>query len=288
MIFSVIFLSQRFLINLLKRENKGLLLCHCWVLKRLFSPLFFFVSVILPVCSPCLSFPCLFSHLCLFFFPRVCVPLLHSPIFSHPVYISLSCSFVLSSGFVSFDNPSSAQAAIQAMNGFQIGMKRLKVQLKRPKDANRPYWLLCCIPRYSHSRRTQQILAYHDIAGVQSKTFSISWRQCDSPITNILLTDYSGRERINWKSWGSKKRCCADPCNRNRHQWESPKHRYLKCRVRMCLKSSLRPKWASFFNWYFCNWFKSKGSRPIFVLCHSLPNEMRRNQSCVRIHFQLF
>uniref|UniRef100_T1KVZ4 RRM domain-containing protein n=1 Tax=Tetranychus urticae TaxID=32264 RepID=T1KVZ4_TETUR len=42
-------------------------------------------------------------------------------------------------GFVSFDNPASAQNAIQAMNGFQIGMKRLKVQLKRPKDANRPY-----------------------------------------------------------------------------------------------------------------------------------------------------
>uniref|UniRef100_A0A8B9KJX2 CUGBP Elav-like family member 3 n=1 Tax=Astyanax mexicanus TaxID=7994 RepID=A0A8B9KJX2_ASTMX len=38
-----------------------------------------------------------------------------------------------------FDNPTSAQTAIQAMNGFQIGMKRLKVQLKRPKDANRPY-----------------------------------------------------------------------------------------------------------------------------------------------------
>lgn len=47
--------------------------------------------------------------------------------------------FVLFLGFVSFDNPASAQAAIQAMNGFQIGMKRLKVQLKRPKDANRPY-----------------------------------------------------------------------------------------------------------------------------------------------------
>lgn len=42
-------------------------------------------------------------------------------------------------GFVSFDNPASAQAAIQAMNGFTIGMKRLKVQLKRPKDASRPY-----------------------------------------------------------------------------------------------------------------------------------------------------
>ncbi|XP_060088880.1 CUGBP Elav-like family member 5 isoform X2 [Heteronotia binoei] len=42
-------------------------------------------------------------------------------------------------GFVSFDNPSSAQTAIQAMNGFQIGMKRLKVQLKRPKDSSQPY-----------------------------------------------------------------------------------------------------------------------------------------------------
>uniref|UniRef100_A0A452I9G7 RRM domain-containing protein n=1 Tax=Gopherus agassizii TaxID=38772 RepID=A0A452I9G7_9SAUR len=42
-------------------------------------------------------------------------------------------------GFVSFDNPSSAQTAIQAMNGFQVGMKRLKVQLKRPKDASHPY-----------------------------------------------------------------------------------------------------------------------------------------------------
>lgn len=53
-------------------------------------------------------------------------------------WFSPSC-LVCTSGFVSFDNPSSAQTAIQAMNGFQIGMKRLKVQLKRPKDANRPY-----------------------------------------------------------------------------------------------------------------------------------------------------
>jgi len=55
-----------------------------------------------------------------------------------------NCIYIISNllhvpGFVSFDNPTSAQAAIQAMNGFQIGMKRLKVQLKRPKDANRPY-----------------------------------------------------------------------------------------------------------------------------------------------------
>ncbi|XP_018058666.1 PREDICTED: CUGBP Elav-like family member 2 isoform X2 [Atta colombica] len=42
-------------------------------------------------------------------------------------------------GFVSYDNASSAQAAIQTMHGFQIGMKRLKVQLKRSKDACKPY-----------------------------------------------------------------------------------------------------------------------------------------------------
>uniref|UniRef100_A0A8C7Z359 Cugbp, Elav-like family member 2 n=1 Tax=Oryzias sinensis TaxID=183150 RepID=A0A8C7Z359_9TELE len=42
-------------------------------------------------------------------------------------------------GFVSYDNPVSAQAAIQAMNGFQIGMKRLKVQLKRSKNDSKPY-----------------------------------------------------------------------------------------------------------------------------------------------------
>ncbi|CAF4007650.1 unnamed protein product [Adineta steineri] len=33
--------------------------------------------------------------------------------------------------FVSYDNPASAQAAINQMNGCQIGMKRLKVQLKK-------------------------------------------------------------------------------------------------------------------------------------------------------------
>lgn len=37
-------------------------------------------------------------------------------------------------GFVSFDNRASAQKAIQEMNGFQIGMKRLKVTLKRNKN----------------------------------------------------------------------------------------------------------------------------------------------------------
>lgn len=47
--------------------------------------------------------------------------------------------FLSSSGFVSYDNPVSSQAAIQSMNGFQIGMKRLKVQLKRSKNDSKPY-----------------------------------------------------------------------------------------------------------------------------------------------------
>ena len=46
---------------------------------------------------------------------------------------SLSLS-VCRSGFVSYDNPASAQAAINQMNGYQIGMKRLKVQLKKLRN----------------------------------------------------------------------------------------------------------------------------------------------------------
>ncbi|XP_037091989.1 CUGBP Elav-like family member 3-A isoform X2 [Pollicipes pollicipes] len=60
-------------------------------------------------------------------------------VISSKVFIDRATNQSKCFGFVSFDNPSSAQAAIQAMNGFQVGMKRLKVQLKRPKDASRPY-----------------------------------------------------------------------------------------------------------------------------------------------------
>ncbi|XP_078040583.1 CUGBP Elav-like family member bruno 3 isoform X12 [Augochlora pura] len=60
-------------------------------------------------------------------------------VISSKVFIDRATNQSKCFGFVSFDNPGSAQQAIQAMNGFQIGMKRLKVQLKRPKDASRPY-----------------------------------------------------------------------------------------------------------------------------------------------------
>jgi len=42
-------------------------------------------------------------------------------------------------GFVSYDNAPSAANAITSMNGFQIGMKRLKVQLKRPKAGDKNF-----------------------------------------------------------------------------------------------------------------------------------------------------
>lgn len=119
------------------------------VIKGLLFPLFFFSSGLsaLPVSLLFSFFPYLaLSHLSQFFSSHVLLfystPLQPLP---PPRLRFISLPFCVSvSGFVSFDNPSSAQAAIQAMNGFQIGMKRLKVQLKRPKDANRPYWLLRC------------------------------------------------------------------------------------------------------------------------------------------------
>ena len=40
---------------------------------------------------------------------------------------------IVVAGFVSYDNPMSAQSAIQAMNGYEVLTKKLKVQLKNKK-----------------------------------------------------------------------------------------------------------------------------------------------------------
>jgi RNA recognition motif-containing protein len=58
-------------------------------------------------------------------------------ILSAKVFVDKSTNLSKCFGFVSYDNALSAQLAIQAMNGYQVGSKRLKVQLKRPKD--KPY-----------------------------------------------------------------------------------------------------------------------------------------------------
>ena len=54
-------------------------------------------------------------------------------VISAKVFIDKNTNLSKCFGFVSYDNSVSAKNAINSMNGFQIGLKRLKVQLKRSR-----------------------------------------------------------------------------------------------------------------------------------------------------------
>ncbi|CAK8697344.1 unnamed protein product [Clavelina lepadiformis] len=60
-------------------------------------------------------------------------------IVSAKVFIDKQTNLSKCFGFISYDNPTSAEHAIHVMHGHQIGMKRLKVQLKRGKGDSKPY-----------------------------------------------------------------------------------------------------------------------------------------------------
>ena len=122
--------------------------CLCFVL----STLFFFLSPFLCIhvhCGSLAQSPCTGpegSNLFIYHLPndvqdsdliQMFAPF--GSVISAKVFIDKVTNLSKCFGFVSYDNPVSAQNAIQAMNGFQLGTKRLKVQLKRPKDANKPY-----------------------------------------------------------------------------------------------------------------------------------------------------
>jgi hypothetical protein len=73
-------------------------------------------------------------------------------------------------GFVSYDNLSSADAAIGAMNGFQIGSKRLKVQHKRtghsPMGGADDY--PDGVEDFMHQEALHQEVYHDDGAGIES------------------------------------------------------------------------------------------------------------------------
>ncbi|PIN26061.1 RNA-binding protein CUGBP1/BRUNO (RRM superfamily) [Handroanthus impetiginosus] len=60
-------------------------------------------------------------------------------VLSAKVFVDKVTGFSKCFGFVSYDSPVAAQSAINMMNGFQLGGKKLKVQLKRDNKQNKPY-----------------------------------------------------------------------------------------------------------------------------------------------------
>ncbi|CAN1354301.1 RNA-binding protein BRN1 [Linum perenne] len=60
-------------------------------------------------------------------------------VLSSKVFVDKATGVSKCFGFVSYDSPSAAQAAIGVMNGCQLGGKKLKVQLKRDNKQSKPY-----------------------------------------------------------------------------------------------------------------------------------------------------
>ncbi|XP_076898656.1 RNA-binding protein BRN1-like [Bidens hawaiensis] len=60
-------------------------------------------------------------------------------VLSSKVFVDKATGVSKCFGFVSYDSPTAAQAAINSMNGFQLGGKKLKVQLKRDNKQNKAY-----------------------------------------------------------------------------------------------------------------------------------------------------
>nr|GEX82382.1 RNA-binding protein BRN1 isoform X1 [Tanacetum cinerariifolium] len=60
-------------------------------------------------------------------------------VLSSKVFIDKATGVSKCFGFVSYDSPAAAQSAINTMNGYQLGGKKLKVQLKRDNKQNKAY-----------------------------------------------------------------------------------------------------------------------------------------------------
>ncbi|XP_020108843.1 RNA-binding protein BRN1-like isoform X2 [Ananas comosus] len=60
-------------------------------------------------------------------------------VLSAKVFVDKATGISKCFGFVSYDSPTAAQAAINVMNGSQLGGKKLKVQLKRDNKQSKPF-----------------------------------------------------------------------------------------------------------------------------------------------------
>jgi hypothetical protein len=76
---------------------------------------------------------------CLWSYLRMHHPSRNSMILDITQLTAVQGIVLVCAGFVSYRSSESAQSAIQALNGFQVGTKRLKVQLKKAREAGKPY-----------------------------------------------------------------------------------------------------------------------------------------------------